>query len=255
MRIQAKLVIGDVTLDVDADVPEGERWVTLTNAPPSCLIIPRDRLPLAALGLSPDVLDECRARGLESIGQVIGRSGWEIRVRELSLKTEAELTARIQALQAASLVSEETVTDEVVSASPPVPFPIPEVPEEVLEPGPSPEVEKATAREVERREVASTASVAALGLPERIVLALKFRDITTVGDLEGTAKTALVMTRGLTAADIAVIEKRLTRVGKSFKTRVTKPPGNGAPVQVKPEAPVAGAAIPDQTAAEDVTET
>lgn len=226
MRIQAKLMIGEVTLNLDAEVPPDERTIAITNAPPYCLIIPRDRLCLSALGFSPKVLKEFQNQGFKTIADVIGRTGWRIQATGLSSQTQMELEQRLQILEKASLLP-DTETESKQEYKEPVLFPI-SVSEEKIVEGETAElfeevedngngVDQALEKEVVLREVPDTALIAELYLPETIQRTLKAQNINTVAELEKVTKGKLIMTPGLNVDSLNCIERQLAKVGRQLK--------------------------------------
>lgn len=223
MRIQAKLMIGEVTLNLDAEVPPDEQTIAITNAPPYCLIIPRDRLCLSALGFSPKVFKEFQNQGIQNIADVIGYTGWQIQVTGLSPQAQKELADRLQILEKASLLAEIETLSEVEVRQESVPFPIPNIAEEAaveLSEGVE-ELEK----EVVLREVPDTASIAELYLPETIQRTLKVQGINTVAELEKVTKGKLIMTPGLNVDSLSCIERQLAKVGRQLKDNKKIPQG------------------------------
>lgn len=201
MRVTGSIDVDGVKLVVDVDVPDGMTQVFVTNISPDCLVIPKSRWPITLLELGSMSVQVLQQAGLMTLENITDEQ-WNVRLPESLQPLVEEVTKAVQRLRAVALTFEAeestaptdyregfpiAIGDSVVAAAG----------ETSLLPPP------------ENDPMDRLIESMTYELPKRLVRIFHDKGIKTVRDLIALGRRKVVFTKGVTAADIDLLDVKL----------------------------------------------
>ena len=201
MRVTGSIDVDGVKLVVDVDVPDGMTQVFVTNISSDCLVIPKSRWPITLLELGSMSVQVLQQAGLVSLGDITDDQ-WNVRLPEPLQPLVEEVTKAVQRLRAVALTFD--AEEPAVPADDREGFPI-AVSDSVV----------AMTEEIsllpppENDPLDQLIQSVTYELPKRLVRILHDKGVKTVRDLVALGRRKVVFTKGMTAADVDLLDVKL----------------------------------------------
>lgn len=223
MWIRGVVQVDDVRLMIDIDVPDGEREVYVTNVSHRCLVIPQERWPLDLLDLDDATLRALTGAGLKTVGDVVDCASpqWAVRLSGELEPLTSVVQGALDRLRAMALIFGNTENDG--DNEPREPFPIAGQPRHRLPPvvEVSSEASSDASGEKPEQKIPLEANLTTIGVPGKVAKKLAESGAATIGQLLERGRRKLVMTQGVKATDVELIEQKLRANGFVWPTPAT----------------------------------
>ncbi len=220
MRISGTVEVGDVRLMIDIDAPDHERVICVTNVSPQCLVIPRDRWLLDHTDLSASALAELNQANVRTLGDAVDES-WQVRLPKNLVHLSDEVQNAVDRLRSLALTFDQESAEEVHSGL--HAFPVSENPERrhaptAEQPPLTLTLSRALVGPKPREEIKPESDLASLGLAAPLIKVLGKIPVVSVGQLISRGRRQTMMTVGVKASDLSIIEQKLNNNGFQWPT-------------------------------------